>query len=54
MKPFLFEHIGPFFGFQGNTVGSGESGGDESDVMNLAEGNVHGHTCKYEKRQVFQ
>jgi hypothetical protein len=54
MEPLFFEHAGPFFRFQGDTVGSGESGRDESNVMNMIEGNIHGCTCAVEKREFFR
>ncbi len=40
-KTLLFKHAGPFFRFQGNTVGPGKTGGNEPDVVNIAEGYIH-------------
>ena len=49
MKPLFFEHAGPFFRFQGDTVGSGESGRNESNIMNVIEGDIHVCACTYKK-----
>jgi hypothetical protein len=53
MEPLFFEHTGPFFRFQGDTVGSGESGGYEADVMNLVKGDIHSGTCMYEMERAL-
>jgi hypothetical protein len=53
MEPLFFEHAGPFFRFQGDTVGSGESGRDESNIVDMIEGNIHGCTCTCENKMTF-
>ena len=47
LKPFFLEDIGPFFRFHRHAVGSGKTGRDETDVVNLVKGDVHLSACAF-------